>query len=204
MLFIIVCLLFSSSRSLLNVSYIFSILFLRFWVIFTIITLNYFSGTFPISSSLIRSCRFLPCSFVCNKFFCHFIFFFYGWGCIPVLLVVWPETSSTGVCRQLHSVRSLCWDEDLQEVSLQLIFPGVWGSLLIQRFGLRAPTTGAQAWPLAWEPRSRKLRGKVKKILKKRKKERKKKRKKQSSTISKNKIQNKIRKIKNVLGKIKL
>ena len=35
--FIIVCLLFSSSRSLLNVSCIFSILFPRFWIIFTII-----------------------------------------------------------------------------------------------------------------------------------------------------------------------
>ena len=36
-------------------------------------------------------------------FFCHFNFFFFfdGWGCIPVLLVVWPEVSSTGVCRQL-------------------------------------------------------------------------------------------------------
>ena len=42
MLFIIVCLLFSFSRSLLNVSYIFSILFTRFWIIFTIITLNFF------------------------------------------------------------------------------------------------------------------------------------------------------------------
>ena len=42
MLFIIVCLLFSSSRSLLNISCIFSILFLRFWIIFTIITLILF------------------------------------------------------------------------------------------------------------------------------------------------------------------
>ena len=50
-LFITVCLLFSSSRSLLNVSCIFSILFLRFWIIFTIITLNSFSGSLPISSS---------------------------------------------------------------------------------------------------------------------------------------------------------
>ena len=43
-LFVIVCLFFSSSRSLLNVSCIFSILFLRFWIIFTLITLNSFSG----------------------------------------------------------------------------------------------------------------------------------------------------------------
>ena len=52
-LFITVCLLFHSSRSLLNVSCIFSILFLRFWIIFTIITLNSFSGRLPISSSFI-------------------------------------------------------------------------------------------------------------------------------------------------------
>ena len=37
MLFIIVCLLFCSSRSLLNVSCIFSILFPRFWIIFTML-----------------------------------------------------------------------------------------------------------------------------------------------------------------------
>ena len=57
-LFITVCLLFSSFRSLLNVSCIFSILFLRFWIIFTITTLNSFSGRLPISSSFIWSCIF--------------------------------------------------------------------------------------------------------------------------------------------------
>ena len=51
-LFYIVCLLFSSFRSLLNVSCIFSIPFLRFEIIFTIITLNSFSGRLPISSLL--------------------------------------------------------------------------------------------------------------------------------------------------------
>ena len=66
--FITVCLLFSSSRSLLNVSYIFSILFPRFWIIFTIITLNSFSGTLPISSSFVLSGGFLPCSFICCVF----------------------------------------------------------------------------------------------------------------------------------------
>ncbi|XP_004273873.2 intraflagellar transport protein 25 homolog isoform X2 [Orcinus orca] len=51
--FITVCLLFTSSRSLLNVSCIFSIVFLRFWIIFTIITLNSFSDTaFPITLHL--------------------------------------------------------------------------------------------------------------------------------------------------------
>ena len=45
-LFITVCLFFSSSRSLLNISCIIlihaSILFLRFWIIFTIINLDFF------------------------------------------------------------------------------------------------------------------------------------------------------------------
>ena len=73
MLFIIVCLLFSSSSSLLNVSCIFSILFPRFWIIFTIITLNYFSGRLPISSSFVWSGGILPCSFICCVFLCLLI-----------------------------------------------------------------------------------------------------------------------------------
>ena len=52
-MFIVACLFFSVSRSLLNISCIFSILFPRFWIIFTIITLNYFSGWLPISFSLV-------------------------------------------------------------------------------------------------------------------------------------------------------
>ena len=63
-LFIIYWLFFISSRSLLNLSCIFSILvsrlficdsilFSRFWIIFTIIIWNSLSGRFPISSSLV-------------------------------------------------------------------------------------------------------------------------------------------------------
>ena len=51
-LFVSVCLL-SSSRSLLIDSCIFSILFSRFLIIFTIIILNSFSGILPIPSSFI-------------------------------------------------------------------------------------------------------------------------------------------------------
>ena len=68
-LFIIVYLLFSSSRSLLNGPCIFSILFPRFWITFTIITLNSFSGRLPISSSFVWSDGFLPCSFICSVLF---------------------------------------------------------------------------------------------------------------------------------------
>ena len=73
MLFITVCLLFHSPRSLLNVSCIFSILFPRFWIIFTIIILNSFSDGLPIPSSFVRSGGFLPCSFICYVFLCHLI-----------------------------------------------------------------------------------------------------------------------------------
>ena len=95
---------------------------------------------------------------VTNFFVISFFFFLMGGAVfLSTLLVVWPETSSTGVCRQLDRAGSWCWDEDLQEASLRLIFPGVWGALLVQWFGLGAPTTGAWVWPLAWEPRSCKL-----------------------------------------------
>ena len=70
MLFITVCLLFSSSRSLLKISFIFSILCPRFYIIFTVNILNSFSGRLPVSSSFVRSVGFLPCSFIC----CVFLF----------------------------------------------------------------------------------------------------------------------------------
>ena len=73
MLFVTVYLLFSSSRSLLSVSCIFSILFPRFCIIFTVIILNSFSGRLLISYSFVRSGGFLPCSFICCVFFCLLI-----------------------------------------------------------------------------------------------------------------------------------
>ena len=76
-LFISVYLSFSSSRSLLNFSCIFSIhasiLFLRSWISFTVITLNSFSDRLLISSSFSCSYRFLPFSFICNIHLCHLI-----------------------------------------------------------------------------------------------------------------------------------
>ena len=98
------------------------------WIIFIIIILNSFSGRLPTYSSFIWSGGFLPCSFIYNIFFCHLIFFD-GWDCVPVLLVVWPEASSSGVCRQLDRVGSWCQDEELQEIPLWLIFSGVWCSV---------------------------------------------------------------------------
>ena len=59
----------------LIVSCIFYILFLRLWNFFTVIILNYFSGSFLISSLFIWSCEFLPCFFICPIFLCLFLFF---------------------------------------------------------------------------------------------------------------------------------
>ena len=75
-----------SSRSLLNISCIFSVLvyklficnsvlFSRFWIIFTIIILNSFSGRPCISSSLVWFGGHLSCSFTCWVFLCLFILF---------------------------------------------------------------------------------------------------------------------------------
>ena len=76
-LYITVCLLFSSSRSQLNISCFISvcasIVLLRSWVIFTNITLNSFPGRLPISSSFICSCGFLPCNSICNVLLCPLI-----------------------------------------------------------------------------------------------------------------------------------
>ena len=81
--------------SLLNVSFIFSILFRRSWIIFIIIPLNSFSDSLPISSSFIWSCRILPCSFACCIFLCHFI--------LSNLLCLWSSFD------RLQSRRSSCF-----------------------------------------------------------------------------------------------
>ena len=73
-LFVSVCLFFN--YSLLTESYIFSILFSRFFIIFTIIILNYFSGSLPISFSFTWTSVFLVCSFAYVVFLCLFIKFF--------------------------------------------------------------------------------------------------------------------------------
>ena len=70
------CLFFSSYRSLVNTSCIFStfasILFQRSWIIFTIIILNSFSGRLPISISFSCFSEVLSCPFIWNKTLCLF------------------------------------------------------------------------------------------------------------------------------------
>ena len=74
LLFVSVCLFFNSSRSLLTDSCIFSFLFSRFLIIFTIIILNSFSGSLLISSSFIWTSVFHVCSFNCAVFLCFSLF----------------------------------------------------------------------------------------------------------------------------------
>ena len=65
-LFVSAHLFFNSSRSWLIDSYIFSIWFSRFLIIFTIIVLNSFSGSLPISSSFIWTYVFLVIPHLCG------------------------------------------------------------------------------------------------------------------------------------------
>ena len=60
-----------------------SILFSRFWFIFTITFLNSFSGRLPISSALVLFGGLLSCSFTCWVFLCLFIL-------IRLLCLGWP------------------------------------------------------------------------------------------------------------------
>ena len=103
-MFITVSLFYSSSKSLLNISFIFSIcasiLCLRAWIIFTFITLNSFSGRFPISHSFIWPCGFLYLAPLSATYFsvisfhltyCICGFLFVGHGVIvPLASYVWP------------------------------------------------------------------------------------------------------------------
>ena len=63
----------SSFRALVNISCIFSIVFPRPWIIFTIIILNYFSGWLPISTSFNYFSGVLSFPFIWDITFCFFI-----------------------------------------------------------------------------------------------------------------------------------
>ena len=73
-LFVSVCLFFNSYTSLLIDSWIFSILFTRFFIICYYYS-ECFSGSLPISSSSIWTSVFLVCSFISVVFLCLFINF---------------------------------------------------------------------------------------------------------------------------------
>ena len=67
---------FPTSGSLLIESCVFSILFSKLLIIFTIIILNSFSSSLPISFSFIWTSVFLVCAFTCVVLLCLFIIIF--------------------------------------------------------------------------------------------------------------------------------
>ena len=116
---------------------IFSILFSRLWIIFTVITLNSFSGSWPISSLFIWCCGFLPWSFICTIFLCFFVFS--NLLCLTYPLVFGLAISgcgwSSGLCR-LYVGRDLClpsggrrwvFPPSIEQVCVSGMFGGVCG-----------------------------------------------------------------------------
>ena len=133
-------------------------LFLIFWITFTIIILNFFSGRLPISFHLFGLVGFYLALSSVTYFFVISLLLMGG----AALQVAWPEVSSTGVCRHLVGARSWCWVKDLCETSHWFIFPGTWSSLLFQCLVLSnttptflLPVTGVQVQCLACEPQLR-------------------------------------------------
>ena len=75
-----------------------------------------------------------------------------GWGCVPLLLVVWHGVSSTGACWSLSGAGSQCWDGGLWESSHWLILCGAGRSVVVQCPELGSPTSAVQAWHPARAP----------------------------------------------------
>ena len=120
--------LFISSRSLLNLSCIFSILvsrlficdfilFSRFWIIFTIIIWNSLSGRFPISSSFVLEGIYpVPLPAVYSCLFILFILLCLGWPfcilavCGILFTVEFPHCGwgCTGGLSRFLGLGSLC------------------------------------------------------------------------------------------------
>ena len=68
-----------------------------------------------------------------------------GWGCVPVLLVVWHRVSSTVACWSLSGDGSWRWDGDLWKIVAVWYYVQL-GGLLDQCPELGSPTSEAQAW----------------------------------------------------------
>ena len=68
-----------------------------------------------------------------------------GYGCVPVLLVVWHGAFITGAFWPLGAAESLCLDEDLWEISHRLILRGARRFLVVQCPGCGPPTSKSQA-----------------------------------------------------------
>ena len=94
------CLFFSFSRFLVDISCIFSILFLRSWIIFIIIILNSISGILPLSTSFIHLFIYFSCSLILslplgyNSLFFHTDWLSLVWFLFPL----WDAVLAASVC----------------------------------------------------------------------------------------------------------
>ena len=68
-----------------------------------------------------------------------------GWGCVPVLIVVWHRVSGTVACWSLSGAGSLRSDGDLRESFCCLMLHGAGRSLMNQCPELGSPASEAQA-----------------------------------------------------------
>ena len=132
--------------------------FWDFWIIFTIIIMNYFSGRLLISSSFIWSvcsCRSLLCSFVCKYSSVVSFLLMNGTVFLSCLLFGLRRPALKLASSWMEPV-SVPKGGPLGEVTL-INIPRVWSSLVSPVVKLGAHTTGAQTPPPAWEPRPCKL-----------------------------------------------
>ena len=77
-----------------------------------------------------------------------------GWGCVPVLLVVWHRVSSTVACWLLSEAGSCCWDGDLWEIFAVWYYVQLGGLLWTSVLKLSLPPQrhSADAWLEHQEP----------------------------------------------------
>ena len=155
-------LFFSSSKSLLNISCIFwihiSVLFVRFWIIFTIISLWVFfrkiTYFFFHLFGLVGFC--LASSSATNFLLCHFCWYVRLCSCLTDCLACgvqhwsWVDWSllAVGWSQVVVLRRGPLWKFTSVNITWsQLIVPEPWSSLLVQQLDLSAPTTKSQTWP---------------------------------------------------------
>ena len=127
-------------------------------IIFTIIILNSFSGSLPISSSFIWTSVFLVCSFICVAFHCLFFLVTLPLGFSCGFISTSASGSSTGVCSWgcpgglgFAPVRARCGGGAAAGATGAPAAPGTQGSW---RLGQRETQCSRRAWRQYWPTRS--------------------------------------------------
>ena len=149
-----------------------------------------FSGRLSISSSFIWSCRFLPCFFICNIFFCRFIFFFLMGGAVFLSYCLFglrrPALEFAGSWIELGLGAEMRTSGRLTPIDIPWglrlsVSPAVWTWSSHHRSSGPTSSLGTKIPQTSWHGKKKKRRKKIR-----------------SNTIPNNKNQNKIRKIKNI------